>query len=735
MKGWSKGEIAPDCDVTPYVHWWNSERRLALSELRLAHPGSSQEELEIAVPDFTLLDALRSQASDLFGFVPLRDIQASFGMTEDDPCSEGERPFTPLPEKVRNPAPSDQGAVLWTKEQIESGIGELDEDTVIVAVIDDAIPFAHPRFRLPNTENGMATRFLAGWLQGAVYVDGSVPFGNEFLQRDIENLMNKVGRADGDWLDEDAFNRAICGPDPVSGGLSEGALDLMGASSHGAAVLDIACGADPRETSGRELSKTRIIAVGLPPRRTIGMAGTYLEFYAIEALKRIIALADRIWEVKFPNKDGGFPLVINLSYGQQSGSKAGDSIFERTWRKIRNHRKHNAPTHLVMPAGNENLLRCNARWNLRSGQTMEIPWRILPEDQTANFVEIWTDPTQDELEDPNAPFPLKISLVPPGERAGSLMDDDFLAGEDRTYFDHPNAFMRTYCERNILRNSETPEGDIIPWRYRYVIAMRSTLSHTRRAADGRAGLWQIALRFADGKPGRQVYANVQVDQDPRIQSRVSQRSYFDNDKYRAFAPSGRPLDSYAYLSSETLLSYRTHKRSANLEPANVFGWVTRKGTQNSLANSSDIFVIAGHRMSDGRQSDFSATFLPAGAAPEDHQNGADAASRFKDRPFVSFPVDAGPNATGVRAAGPQVGSTQVVRGTSTAAPQAVRWIVNEYHQAKALDDDQLLARFEHAVNGFEKEMKAKGIFPEDGIPAKLGKGRMMDMSGRPSRLR
>ena len=634
---------------------------------------------------------------------------------------------------------------------------DLPKDTVISIVIDDAIALGHSRFRLPDQNGVLDTRILAAWLQGAVHIDGQPePFGREVFRTELREMMkdHTVNR----WLDETAFNRALA--PSTEGRTTKGVRRLARTAAHGTHVLDLAAGAEPIRENEEALRKHRIIAINLPSPDSIGMSGSFLEYYAMHALFRAVALVDRLWLDLYGDEhpDRSFPMVVNMSYGQQAGTKTGSSGFELFWQEVQKNRrvhfdisldgnisrqsKDPSPLRLVMPVGNDNLNRCNARWALkyhenaeahaiaeekatkagdapppRTPSELKMTWRVLPQDQSANFVEVWADLTVEEavksLAD-GVPLPLEMSVTRRGNRP------DWFAGLHEGIHNNDEEQMRVYSDLLHLP-SDDPLAKV-KWRLRYVIAIRPTLDFDRLRPVARAGVFDLAFRWVDGAAhddadkGRNVYIGVQVDQDPSFATSTSLRSYLETPQYRTHAPSGRPLDSYAYLPSEANLA----GAGINLEPANAFKAVQRKGTHNSQAVDTSILTIAGHRQTDGRPADFSGTYFPGGQTP--------GGKPLRDRPVASFPVDHGAVQLGIRAAGPISGATVSLRGTSFAAPQAARWVAERFREA--LDNSEDLAdvgsvsELERQATAEDAQAMANNAFAAPAAPAKVGLGRM-----------
>lgn len=607
-----------DVDImSPYVHW-----RLALGGA--ANCGQVIEKpVRMASSDASATGGRAVDAA--------RAVQPLFGNGE----------LVPVPEAVANP--SDDSL----KRLVPRNLAELiptapPRDAVVVGIIDEAIALGHPRFRRADG----STRFLASWQQGATFDAGQgeyLPFGKEIYQRDINALIER--HSDGSdrksTLDETAFNRAtlLSEPDKLYG---VRALDRR--AGHGTAVLDLATGEDSWRQEPGDLNRRPIIAASLPRRQTIGMAGTFLEYFAIYAMHRMVALVDALWDAHY-GEPGGFPLVLNVSYGQQAGAKDGRSLFEQAVERMVEQRAGRAPLQVVMPAGNDNLMRCNAYRKVRRGGFVKETWRVVPEDHSSNFVEVWTERTTRRA-DKN---PIEIRVTTP---LGQSMK--YWSGAHGQFCDIAGG-ARIYCQR-VTYDSDRAAPE---YRYRYVICTPPTASDARENGRGRvapAGAWCILAQNRGSDTG--IFLNVQVDQSAEPDGTNNQRSYFNSDKYRRHLENGRVCDTYAVDVDPD------DPDAADQEDSRTYGHVQRKGTINSLALSDAIVVIGSYRKSDGAPLDFSATAFPKAKGP----NG--------DRVITaSFPGGDGAAHAGLLAAGTQGGSTLAPRGTSFSTARATRRIV------------------------------------------------------------
>jgi hypothetical protein len=262
---------------------------------------------------------------------------------------------------------------------------------VLMAIIDDGIPFAHHAFRAAD-----GTRVDACWHQSAPAIEGGEAlFGRVFRKAEIDRL----GAVHG--ADEDALYRA-CG---VSGQLGGLAMSLDTAYAHGAHTLDLFAGHWPHIDAGN----ARIVAVDLPNTASWDTSGFGKDAFLLAGLHFIFAEADALAAAHgLPH----VPLVLNLSYGHTGGGRDGTTVFEAALDEMVSARRAlGAPTIVVMPSGNAFASRLHAVVNgsmlQKGGGTAAVDLLIHPHDRTSSHVEIWW-PEQ------KGPGDVTLQVTPPG---------------------------------------------------------------------------------------------------------------------------------------------------------------------------------------------------------------------------------------------------------------------------------------------------------------------------------
>ena len=581
---------------------------------------------------------------------------------ETDPGSDAERSFTsvsqrgsaggnpafpfalpdlPLPKTALPPgataitAPVPRPNVL---DGLEIRPGKQD---VIIGVIDAGIALSHERFR---RRGAVGTRILSHWTQGGTWQgQPHLPFGRELMQRDIDGLMGPLAE-----VDEARFNRAAKLADFA---VANGERWIETSDPHGTHVADLAAGCDPLDPAMAGLrDRTHLIAVDLAPRVSIGASGSFLESYAIWAIRHIVATADAIWQALYPDDpQRGFALVINMSYGLHAGPKDGSMAIQKFVRSLDAGRDPLAPVRLVLPAGNDNLDRASAVLAGRlQGATDALDWRILPEDRTSGYAEIWTEAEALSASDAG---PAPISVLPPQGRTGPGTCGRAGQRSDLVDQDSGQVLARIYC-RKVDNLTGVAELDTQPKQsVGYVICVAPSWRPEGGAAP--SGAWTITL--GEGKAA-QLY--VQSDQVLVPGTGGALLSYFEDVvatpaalRYRSHNPDGSLRDTYA-------IDRRNGAVSDN-EPAGQTGPIRRQNTVSAIAGAVGALTIAGYRASDGWPAGYSATGL---AVPGSDGGRITAALISDDSPWRF----------GRLAAGGRSGAVVALQGTSFATGEATR---------------------------------------------------------------
>lgn len=619
----------------------------------------------------------------------LRAFLTPYGRSEPtDPPPDSDDIWTTYPPKfVPVPGFAANGSFDPTKpSKIDvARLPTIASDSVVVGVIDSGIGLGNSRFR----DGGGNTRILASWQQIGVRPrpdpDDNLPFGTELYQNEIDTLIDtySVGGRTG-YLREDEFNRAAGLVDLHH---FDGHRELAGRISHGTHVMDTAAGFDPAGADPTTLRRLKLMAVNLPNRATIGLAGEFLDFFALLAIKRIADIADAIWtKSALTVPDGapeGFPIVINLSFGKNAGLKDGLDFFNVVFRALNAERRrcNRREINLVIPVGNDNLEEGTALFD--KTEPMEIAWLTPAEDQSPNYLEIWTEPLanpQHKARDAIDP-PIEISVTPPGCQPAAFTKAR--NARHRRIGDYARLYSLVSLD---VANSQ--------YRFGYTLCSAAPIRYSAPLVTGPAGFWTIRVRNVSGSPIT-VYLNVQTDQSLRPRASTGLRPRFQRSDYRRYLDNGRIRDTFAYPYDPP---------HGDLETSPV---LRRHGTINATAVSNDIVAVAGYRIMDGKPAVYSSTGLSASLDP---QTG-------RANPTLATPSDDGAVHFGLLGAGAASGSVVALSGTSVASACAARRLALHLLTNAPANFDP---------NAFlEGEAATADTAPGKPPPPKIGAGRLL----------
>ncbi|NOR61886.1 MAG: hypothetical protein GQ535_05230 [Rhodobacteraceae bacterium] len=605
----------------------------------------------------------------------------------------------------------DTTIAIPTARAPDSTTTPLEADTIIAGVIDVGIPLGHNRWRFSDGK----TRVLSAWQMMAPWdlkEQAHLPFGAEFTQSEINTLLKKhSGNQQNGWLNEHDFNVETGVVDFVHRQAQRGAA---GQASHGAHVLDLVAGMDPATEEDFQ-KRVRIIAINAPTAAVFKAAGTYLDAYMLYAIQRIADIADKAWRDKNPNSSKtkkGFPIVINMSFGKQAGSKdALDEFPAKLARFVKDREASGwSKVRFVMPAGNDNLDRCNAILEPKKGAIEKLNWRILPQDHSANYVEVWGNDAGNEV--------MSLSLKPPHAEAQFLGAPP--VGGDlhfRNLYHNGIVVARVYYSRVSLppeNGRDVNESDNpIHKKYRYVLCTAPTHRADEPQMTAPSGQWEIAVKNLGSKQ-EQVVLSVQTDQALSASDGKNLRSYFDDPHYERFGEEGGWLESYAFPPD--------HKSRVENLDIRTKTPVRRHGTMNASAAHGVVARVGGYRVTDRRPAPYSSTGRGRESGQDDGTVlGSKLENGRKGAPTASFPTDDSPAHFGILAAGAANGSVAAMRGTSFASAQGAREIINKLMKGNHSKSGKELLLI--AAKAAEKASNHPIKFSDDQIDV-LGGGRI-----------
>ncbi len=366
---------------------------------------------------------------------------------------------------------------------------------VIVAVIDDGIPFGHRAFL---DAQGGSTRISHCWLQAARVSQkkSAVPFGREYVNAEIDTLRASAA-------DDDALFYRLAGA--VDMDFAEIGSTLCRRMTHGAHVMGMCAGNGATFTEQLDDS-VQIIAVQLPNTVAWDTSGFGKEMHMLSALhyifNRATAIAAEATKQGQPVEE--LPLIINFSYGWNAGRHDGESDMEIAIQQLLEARAKCQPkTALVMPSGNTFDHKMHAQFtefdfssNCNSvSDTVSIGWQLPPDDRTSSYLEVWLPKHFDP-----AGYLVRVSS-PAGQTLQSQAElyinpvSEDHAVKQQASTDQQHFTELTIAGKNIGQlSSERHNGN----RWRVLLAL---IPSTYCAAEERrspAGLWKIDIIREDG---------------------------------------------------------------------------------------------------------------------------------------------------------------------------------------------------------------------------------------------
>ncbi len=612
----------------PYTHWWLDQ----LTAISDTEPSTIEARLE----------QLSKQHFGLDELAP--------GQTRGDPDVEDPSPTTRedlIRQNVRFSSAAnlfldpdgvvERGAVntvmAFETTPIDAG---LESGDAIVAVIDDGAFFAHQRL----WRDARRTRVAWAWLQGAPAPDGDdqlgndLPFGREFYRDDIDQLLSDFSHPGG--VDEDALYRAAGLIDLLRQQPQSAALN----SSHGMAVMDLLAGSEIGDLAAVRLHP---LWVSLPPRVTHDTSGSFIALFVMWAFEAVLNRARRMIEATQSRLRSSFqiPVVVNLSYGLTAGPKDGSGLLERflsdrisKWRAEHG----DASLSVFAPMGNHRLTRTHARLEA-PGSGTDLSWRLLPDDPSPSFLEIWgakrearpERPTlRPSLSTPQRRLDLPAPAPPDFDQFVDLSLDEGLPPAARAYF----FWVPTELDQ--------PHG---PGREHVALVVQPTRPEEPGGPFVRPGNWPVSVLSDGDDQSWPVDVYVQRDDALPGYRRRGRQTRLGDSTYRTVDDRGRVIAA---------------------DPPSP-GTIRRAGTYNALASGPEVTLVAGVREIGGELT--SSKLLDAEFSGLGFADAVDGLRASADTSATA----AGPHTSpGLSAAGAKSGSRIKVRGTSFASPAAAR---------------------------------------------------------------
>lgn len=323
-------------------------------------------------------------------------------------------------------------------------------------------------------------------------------------------------------------------------------------------------------------------------------------------------------------------VVVNISWGTLAGPHDGSSVLEAAMDQL--IELFGGRLQITVPAGNAYQGRTHANLTLQAGQQHTLHWRVLPDDHTQSFVEIWL---------PEGTHDLSIAVTPPGHGAPLPAlrrgEAGMWTGPGSTQQPQPLCAL-LYPAHSALGQRGTCA----------LLALAPTASHRPDAATAPFGVWQLALHNQGTQPVT-LDAYIERDDVALGQRTGARQSYFEDPAYDTSGNLGSFVD----------------------DPANPTP-IRRSGTLNSLSTGQHTVSAGGTRRVADPVSHF-ARYSPRRPDPDE---GRAQRPGVKTVPDTHQPSDDNPVLWGISAAGTLSGSVARLAGTSSSAPQLARELLN-----------------------------------------------------------
>jgi len=538
--------------------------------------------------------------------------------------------------------------------------GSKAKDLVIVGIIDDSINICHERFRA-----GQKSRVDYAWVQDADWCEGSAPpFGRVLTRNNIDSAVEKYGH------DEDKMFEALDLVGRWGDPYRPSPLRLR--ESHGTAVADLAAGFDSEDEG---VANRRIITVQLPALVTQDTSGATL----ISALRNAAQfIFNRAYQISLKTKVP-VPVILNISYGLNGGSRTGEHMLERTLRALAlSYRRdtarfldqcnggidepaYGAPVEIVVPAGNQHLTRGHARSRecdvesdgCKKETMLNLRMRLQPNDRTSSYLEIWV---------PKSTENVSIEVTPPSGRSkkicfNNLIPTDMVDRRDADkawlLFDNclDNVICRVSLDEPNPRLSSIVGDNRLYWRILLALAPTEVVKPDRSPAP--FGIWKISTCSDQCDGATQAWIQRDVNM-PGFANR-SRQAYFDDENYEC-----SKFDEFGDVAID--------------DAPKDDSVVARNGTLSGLATSSPLIGISNSEIGEpfintlavgSNQSDtHGGSFMSAA--------GTKSAVPVMEGPHIMADSDTSRVLAGMLVSGSHSNSRTVQIGTSFAAPQVTR---------------------------------------------------------------
>lgn len=562
-------------------------------------------------------------------------------------------------------------------------------------------------------------------------------YGRFIAKDEIDRASNSIEESDGEDAAHDGLGYVPVLPDPTDGGLADAGnrpKRSMRRSSHGSGVLDLVTGCREGEAEPDAAGTAPLVLVQLPQPTVQDSSGGSLALHVLDALQFILDTAwglvpyksmgtNAVMATEQPDEGSDDKLldrpyvenrvVVNLSYGTSAGPHDGSSMLEMAMDEM--VANAGGKLQIVVAAGNLHGGNTHAALRMRQGHSGQLTWTVTPDNPMESFLELWF-PGHDArgaalAEDFARHFLLRIE--PPGGGPvqhlscgqGFVLthDPEQAEGVDKRNLSGGGQSLPVAGALFCRRVAQGLNGTML------LLAVAPTRRHLQGGEHERPvaphGDWLLDLSWNEGTgpvdSGCEVVVHAWTERnDLLLRSYRAQQSK---------VYSHQPVGEYSEYTKET-----RELRQRNIQ----VGWPNNQAVTHgfyNLASTSNgrpalqggrVWVVGGYRLSDGEMASYSSggparpsrvitelAKAPAASVSIDsylgelkahwaneehpaHATWADVPGTDRRRPDIDAPSDQGSRTRGVLVGGMRAGQWARLSGTSAAAPQVARWLVN-----------------------------------------------------------
>lgn len=311
-------------------------------------------------------------------------------------------------------------------------------------------------------------------------------------------------------------------------------------------------------------------------------------------------------------------IAVNLSWGTLAGPHDGSSLLEAAMDQLIT--LCGKRLQIILPVSNSYQWRTHANATLLKNERVTLNWRGQPDDLSQNFLELWL---------PAEATGIKIEITPPGRATLPAL----LFGESRMWLADG---IQPLCALIYPKAVATGQNGTCA-----LIAVAPTFSFDPGVATAPSGAWQV--RLTNTHAGA-VTVDAYVERDDEVLAHHTgiRQSHLEDALY----------DMQALVDDPT-----------NPTP------IRRSGNFNSIATGSKTVSVGGTRIAGSKWANYS----PRKPDPDHARPTRPGVVKVPNTQAFS---DENAALTGVRGASTRSGSAVRLVGTSDAAPQVTRKVLN-----------------------------------------------------------